>query len=188
MKLKPFVNHTRLQSDCPVRIRALRKGDVRACAELVAATPLWQRYRYDAARCARDLDEALQRRDLIQVAVNGKSIVGLAWVLPRGGFGRIPYLKLLAVREGARSRGVGAALLRASHKTGDLILMVSDFNRRARRFYAALGYERVGAIKGLVLEGVTEVMLFKAGADQDAKSVTPHPTLPRKRGRERRSR
>ncbi len=155
------MNHTRLQPQASLRIRALRKGDVRACAELVAATPLWRRYRYDEKRCARDLGEALKRRDLINLAVSGSSILGLAWVLPRGGFGRIPYLKLLAVREGARGHGVGAKLLRASHPSGDLLLMVSDFNRRARRFYAAQGYERVGAIKGLVLEGVTEIVMFK---------------------------
>lgn len=146
-----------------VRIRALRAADIPACADLVAMTPLWQRYRYGASRCARDLIEALKRRDLIHVAVSGKSMVGLAWVLPRGGFGRIPYLKLLAVREDARSHGVGAALLRASHASGDLILLVSDFNRRAQRFYAALGYERVGAIRDLVLTGTTEIMLFKRG-------------------------
>jgi GNAT superfamily N-acetyltransferase len=146
-----------------VRIRALRAGDIPACASLVATTPLWQRYRYDARRCARDLTEALERRDLLRVAVSGKSVVGLAWVLPRGGFGRIPYLKLLAVGEGARSQGVGAALLRAIHRGGDLILLVSDFNRRARRFYAAQGYERVGAIRGLVLPETTEILLFKRG-------------------------
>ena len=84
-------------------------------------------------------------------------------MLPRGGFGRIPYLKLLAVGKGARGQGVGAALLRAIHRNSDLILLVSDFNRRARRFYAAQGYERVGAIRGLVLPGTTEIMLFKRG-------------------------
>ena len=84
-------------------------------------------------------------------------------MLPRGGFGRIPYLKLLAVSEGSRGHGVGAALLRAIHRKGDLLLLVSDFNRRARRFYAAQGYERVGAIRGLVLPETTEIILYKRG-------------------------
>ncbi len=144
-----------------VRIRALRAADIPACASLVATTPLWQRYRYDAKRCARDLAEGLKRRDLMQVAVSENTLVGLAWVLPRGGFGRIPYLRLLAVGEHARSRGVGAALLKASHKGGDLVLLVSDFNRRAQRFYAAQGYRKVGGIPGLVLPEVTEVLMYK---------------------------
>jgi GNAT superfamily N-acetyltransferase len=157
--------HLNLESPTliPIRIRALRAADIPACATLVATTPLWQRYRYTETRCARDLAGALARRDLIKVAISGGAIVGLAWVLPRGGFGRIPYLKLLAVGDGARNRGVGAALVRAIHQSGDLILLVSDFNRRARRFYAAQGYERVGAIRGLVLPETTEIMLYKRG-------------------------
>lgn len=156
-----------------VRIRALRAGDIPACASLVATTPLWQRYRYNAKKCVRDLTEALQRRDLIRVAISGKAIAGLAWVLPRGGFGRIPYLKLLAVGEGARGHGVGAALLRAIHRRGDLILLVSDFNRRAQRFYAAQGYERVGAIRGLVLPETTEIMLYKRGGATGSRRRRP---------------
>ena len=61
---------------------------------------------------------------------------------------RIPYLKLLAVGEGrTRSKGVGAALLQSGpSKHGDLVLLlVSDFNRRAQRFYAAPGYTGAGA-------------------------------------------
>ena len=128
---------------------------------MVASTPLWKRYRYGERRCARDLRAALARGDRILVATDGGTVVGIAWVMPKGGFGRIPYLKLLAVSADARGRGVGAALLEASHRAGDLVLLVSDFNRRARRFYARLGYVRAGAIPDLVLPGVTELLLFK---------------------------
>ncbi len=139
----------------------MRREDVAICAEMVADTPLWQRYGYGERLCARDLRAGLARGDRLNVALLGGTLAGLAWILPRGGFGRIPYLKLLAVSAKARGQGVGGALLGASHSSGDLVLLVSDFNRRARRFYAALGYERVGALPGLVLPGVTEVLLFK---------------------------
>ncbi len=145
-----------------VHIRPLRRADIAACATLVAETPLWQRYRYDQARCTADLREALARGDDLHVAVSGaKTVVGLAWVLPRGAFGRVPYLKLLAVASAVRSQGVGPRLLAAAEQYGKLMLLVSDFNRRARRFYARNGYRRVGTLPGFALPDVTEIVLFK---------------------------
>jgi GNAT superfamily N-acetyltransferase len=167
-----------LQQRTPLRIRPLRRGDVEFCAAMIARTPLWQRYRYGEERCARDLRAGLADRDQMLVALLGGEVAGLAWVLPRGGFGRVPYLKLLAVSAEARGRGVGAALLQASHSSGDLLLLVSDFNRRARRFYAALGYQKVGAIPDLVLPGVTEVLMFK----REARRRTPSLPFPGKAG------
>ncbi|MHB8420501.1 MAG: GNAT family N-acetyltransferase, partial [Myxococcales bacterium] len=87
---------------------------------------------------------------------------GLAWVLRRGTFGRSPYLKLLAVAEGSRGQGVGAALLAAAEAVGGgLTLLVSDFNTAAQAFYRRQGYAQVGALPDFVLPGVTELILRK---------------------------
>jgi len=98
--------------------------------------PALARYRYVRKRCAKDLREALARGDRLHVATGEPGVLGLAWVLPHGGFGRTPYLKLLAVSEHARGAGIGARLLRAAEGDDTLMLLVSDFNRAARRFYA----------------------------------------------------
>jgi len=142
-RIESIANEISLKERPPiVRVRDFRIGDLATAAELVSSIPLWQRYGYTEGRCARDLRAAARRRDRLKVAVSGKTIVGLAWVLPLGGFGRFPYLKILAVHESARDRGAGAALLEAAEAGGDLLLLVSDFNRRGRRFYEAHGYLR----------------------------------------------
>lgn len=158
------------------RLRSLRAADIPACAALVGATPLWQTYGYSAARCARDLATALARGDELHVLVAGAVISGLAWVIPRGGFGRTRYLKLLVVEERSRGRRLGEQLLRSSEARGDLMLLVSDFNHRARRFYARQGYLRVGALPGYVLPGVTEIAMYKQA--KAPKPIIPSSRLP----------
>ncbi len=144
-------------------IRPLAEHDVTACAALVAAAPLWQRYGYGAERCAADLRAALQRDDALFCADAAGAAVGLAWVLPRGTFGRSPYLKLLAVAENWHGRGTGGRLLAAAESVGngELTLLVSDFNAGARRFYRRNGYREVGGLTDFVLPGVTEMILRK---------------------------
>ncbi|MHB1844856.1 MAG: GNAT family N-acetyltransferase [Deltaproteobacteria bacterium] len=129
----------------------------------MAEAPLWRRYGYGRERCAQDLSEALERGgDALFCAELEQTPVGLAWVLPRGAFGRSPYLRLIAVAESARGKGIGALLLREAERlTGELFLLVSEFNAEARRFYAREGYVQVGALPGFVLPDVTELLLRK---------------------------
>lgn len=145
-------------------IRDLVASDIAACARLVSATPLWRRYGYTAARCTADLRAALKRADRIKIAEVGPRVVGLAWVMPKGAFGRAPYLKLLAVDSLSRGGGIGVALLRAGEAGGALCLLVSDFNVAARRFYRREGYRQVGALPAFVLPGVTEILMYRVPA------------------------
>jgi [ribosomal protein S18]-alanine N-acetyltransferase len=146
-----------------VEVRPLAGEDVPPLARLVAGTPLWQRYGYLEERCAADLGAALaEGQDALFAAGPPGAPRGLAWVLRRGAFGRAPYLKLLAVAEGDRGQGVGAALLAAAEAVGpELVLLVSDFNDGARAFYGRQGYIQVGALADFVLPGVTELILRK---------------------------
>jgi GNAT superfamily N-acetyltransferase len=148
-------------------VRPLEARDVQACARLVAQTPLWKKYGYGAERCAADLTAALEARQDAILCVEHEGVpTGLAWVLPRGTFGRSPYLKLIAVAEAHRGRGLGALLLAAAEAVGggELTLLVSDFNEEARRFYLDHGYREIGALEGFVLPDVTERILRKARA------------------------
>lgn len=144
-------------------IRPARPEDLPACAALIAGTPLWRRYGYGALRCAADLAAALEFGDALFCAEAQGRPVGIAWILPRGGFGRAPYLKLLAIAEGHRGAGLGASLLRAAEAVGHgaLLLLVSDFNEAAHRFYLREGYVEVGALPDFALAGVTERILQK---------------------------
>jgi GNAT superfamily N-acetyltransferase len=149
------------------RVRPLEARDIAACAKLVAEAPLWRRYGYSAERCAADLTAALAARgDVLLCAELGGEPVGLAWVLPRGTFGRSPYLRLIAVAAAQRGHGLGALLLEGAEQVGhgELTLLVSDFNADARRFYELHGYREVGALADFVLPGVSERILRKTPA------------------------
>ena len=85
---------------------------------------------------------------------------------PKGAFGRSDYLKRIAVDDALRGGGVGAALLEAIEAEAraagrDLVLLVSDFNDGAQRFYRAHGYQEVGRLPAYVLADVDEVLMWK---------------------------
>lgn len=147
-------------------IRPLTASDIPTIADWIAAIPLWQRYDYSASRAAEGLEHALARNDLLLTAdCDGASACGLVWCMPRGVFGRSMYLRLLGVREDFHGAGLGAGLLdaaeQAAARSHDMILLVSDFNHGAQRFYERQGYRQVGALPGYVLPDVTELIYRK---------------------------
>jgi ribosomal protein S18 acetylase RimI-like enzyme len=43
----------------------------------------------------------------------------------------------------------------------DIFLLVSDFNTDAQNFYARLGYVQVGKLDDYVVQGVSELVMWK---------------------------
>jgi ribosomal protein S18 acetylase RimI-like enzyme len=149
-----------------VTVRALRADEVPALARALAALPLLRRYGRPEQRVAGDLAAALARGEGLLVAEGAAGPAGLAWFLRAGTFGMGGYLRLIAVVEGAQGSGVGAALLAAfeaevARESRHAFLLVSDFNEAAQRFYARHGYQRAGALPGIVLPDVAEVIYWK---------------------------
>jgi ribosomal protein S18 acetylase RimI-like enzyme len=149
----------------PLEIKPLAESDCAAAAAIVVANPLWtERYRYPEEKVLGELREALARGDLI-LGAYGLELAGFAWVIPRGAFGRYPYLRLLAVSPAAQSRGLGAQLLKAAEQqcagARQLLLMVSDFNQGAQRFYQRCGYQQVGSCPDYALDGIAEQIWMK---------------------------
>jgi ribosomal protein S18 acetylase RimI-like enzyme len=149
-----------------VEIRPLAEAEIPALADGLAALPLMVRYGRDARALSRALEAALARREGLLVALVDGAPAGLAWFLPAGTLALGGYLRLIAVLAGGEGRGVGAALLRAfetetARASAHAFLLVSDFNEAAQRFYAREGYQRVGALPGLVLSDVAEVLYWK---------------------------
>lgn len=157
-----------------VAIRPLAEPDLPALARGLAALPLMARYGRTAERLEASLRAALGRGEGLLVAEDGGAVLGLAWFLPAGTLALGGYLRLIAVldgrpgEEGAPNtrRGVGAALLAAfeaevARTSAHAFLLVSDFNERAQAFYARHGWARVGALPGLVLPDVGEVLYWK---------------------------
>jgi len=149
-----------------VELRAAAAADLPALAEGLARLPLMIRYGRSAARLAADLEAALGRGDGLLLAVEPRGVVGLAWFLRQGTFGLGAYLRLMAVLPEAQARGVGAALLaafedEAAAAGAHAFLLCSDFNGPAQRFYERHGWGRAGALPGLVLPGVDELVYWK---------------------------
>jgi GNAT superfamily N-acetyltransferase len=147
-------------------IRPLALADVAPLAGELERLPLMARYGRDAARLAADLRAALARGEGLLVEEEDGRVRGLAWFLASGTFALGGYLRLIAVAPGATGGGVGAALLaafeaEAAKASRHAFLLVSDFNDGAQRFYERHGYARVGAIPGLVLADVAELVYWR---------------------------
>jgi [ribosomal protein S18]-alanine N-acetyltransferase len=109
---------------------------------------------------------AFQRPEcLLFVARDSNGRGGFALVAPRGVAGA-PYLAAIAVEPGWRSRGVGAALLarceaEAARTSRHFFLCVSSFNARAQAFYGRHGYRRVGEFDDYIIDGASELLMYK---------------------------
>lgn len=149
-----------------MRIRPLEADDVATLAPALAALPLMARYGRGAAGLARAIEAARARGEGLLVADEDGALRGLAWYLTEGTLALGGYLKLIAVVAGGEGKGTGPALLRAfeaetARASPHAFLLVSDFNEGAQRFYEREGYRRVGALPGLVLPEVAEVLYWK---------------------------
>jgi len=149
-----------------VSVRKACADDLDALAQIVANTPLWQRYGVTVATARIALEGGLARNEAVLTIDTDGALGGLAWVQPQAGFGRSPYLKWLGVAPGGNRRGLGRELLRGAEDAArttraELILLCSDFNLDGQRFYEREGYARVGALPDYVLLGVAELVYFK---------------------------
>ena len=147
-------------------VRPLAAADVPHLAEALAPLPLLARYGRRADRLAADLLAGLARGEGLLAWEESGEALGLAWFLRDGTFGLGGYLRLIALAPGAAGRGAGAGLLAAFEAEVALssrhaFLLVSDFNEGAQRFYQRHGWSRVGALPGLVLPDVAEVVYWK---------------------------
>ena len=90
---------------------------------------------------------------------------GAMIIHPRG-LASSPYLKSIVIEEGYRNKGIGRELLK--HGEGHFravskhfFLCVSSFNTRARALYEKLGYRKVGEFSDYIIEGQSEILLYK---------------------------
>ena len=77
-----------------------------------------------------------------------------------------PYIASLAVREDLRGTGVGSRMLQFAEdffrgESRHIFICVSSFNTRARELYVRLGYSVVGEFKDYIIEGESEILLWK---------------------------
>jgi ribosomal protein S18 acetylase RimI-like enzyme len=110
------------------------------------------------------------------VALDGEQVTGFVVLCMHGAL--VGYLKSVAVREEWRSRGLGRHLIafaedRIFTEAANVFLLVSSFNRRARRLYERLGYEFVGELTDYWLPGHSELLLRKTRGPISAVGAGP---------------
>lgn len=149
-----------------MNIRPMLPADAPACARIMAETPLWQRYGVSEQSARGRFECGLAEGATIAVAEIEGWVAGFVWYQRRGVFGRSGYIMLIGVAPGLYQRGVGAALMAYAEaelfrEAADIFLLVSDFNRDARRFYERRGYRLVGRVPAYVLPNVDELIYHK---------------------------
>ncbi|MEO8606589.1 MAG: GNAT family N-acetyltransferase [Chloroflexota bacterium] len=147
-------------------IRPMTRADMPKLAAWMVEAPLWKRYDLTIEKVVANFEGGLSRADWLLVAESDLQAVGFAWAIPKGAFGRSPYLRLIGVHPDKAGAGIGAKLLDEIERMAlpishDLFLLVSDFNQGAQRFYLRQGYEQIGAVPGYVIPDVTELIFRK---------------------------
>lgn len=76
------------------------------------------------------------------------------------------YIKILAVTELSRNRGIGKLLMQQAEAKifstlNNVFLCVSAFNTNAREFYRNMGYQEIGVLKDYLVKGEDEILLRK---------------------------
>jgi ribosomal protein S18 acetylase RimI-like enzyme len=155
--------------DVSIRVRRLTRNDLKACIHIVHADPFYRSYGIDLNRLKKAMTQAVvahrnRGAGYFLGAFQGKLLVGFAWFTERGGLERLPYLRMIAVGEHAKGRGVGRTLLAAFEKTHGrgLMLLVTQTNRAAILFYKALGFKFVGTLRDFVRKGTHERLYWRS--------------------------
>lgn len=149
-------------SNPTVSIRALRnQAEAAFCAQFMVASEPW-------LTLGLTFEQAMQRltnpsREVL-VAMVEDQLVGVM-ILDLGGVLN-GYIQILAVHPDWRGRGVGAQMIawaeeRIFQQSPNVFLCVSSFNADAQRFYARLGYQRVGVLPDFLTVGHAEIILRK---------------------------
>lgn len=150
-------------TDAPAFVIAAAVGDdAEWAARLMAASDPWLTLGRGVEQCRAS---CLRSEFILFVARAGSERCGFALVNPRGVAGA-PYLASIATEPSWRSRGTGAALLEhcerwAAETSRHFFLCVSSFNTRAQAFYLRHGYRQVGAFEDYIIDGASELLMYK---------------------------
>lgn len=147
-------------------IRPMTWADVPAVAAILADNRLWQRYGVTVESATQRLERGLAAGATLAVAEVTGQVAGFVWYVAEGAFQRSGYIMLLGVAPGAHGQGIGRALLAHAEAalfaaSSSILLLVSDFNGEAQRFYQRCGYAQVGVLPDYVLPGVSELIYAK---------------------------
>lgn len=149
-------------------IRYWTHQDVAAIAEIMAAHALWQHYGVTRENAEVRLLKLSRQGEWGFVAEESESGAISGFVLFNGQtFGESGYVRLLGVRPGSTSGGLGAVLLKRVEEhllqqhIYRVVLLCTEWNDDAQKFYRRQGYDRVGRLPDWVMPNTAEVIFAK---------------------------
>lgn len=153
---------------CNQDIRTWEAGDVPDIARIMASHPLWQHYGVTTDRAKIRVKTLLDEGESGIVAVVPESHAVMGFVLFNDHtFGDSGYVRLFGVSPDCTSRGLGDRLLDYTQRamvangTQRVVLLCTEWNVGARRFYERHGFVRVGILTDWVMDGTNEVIYAK---------------------------
>mgnify|MGYP003716413009 FL=1 len=145
----------------------MEQHHLEGCANIIDGSSFFSQWGLRGESIARGLLVEIERRDAdLRVLLDEREqVMGFAWLMPRGAFGRSAYLRLIAIAEDERQKGGGRKLMETleddSLEPHGLALLVTSENTGARQFYERLGYEQVGLLPDYIKDGIDECLYIK---------------------------
>lgn len=156
------------RDEIEITIGFLDTQDIDDLAQWMIHVSLWQRYNLTVEKIVKQMNTALASSDKVFAIYERQRdlVIGFAWVVPQGMFGKSPYLKQIGIHPDYAGLGLGQDLLThieqyVAGTSRDLFLLVSDFNTRAQNFYQNQGYQQIGIVPAYVLPDVNELIYHK---------------------------
>lgn len=131
-------------------------------AELIASSEPWTTLNITLDQC---LAACSDKHNLVYIAQSNGKPCGVLVLQDRGVAGS-PYIKSIAIEPNHRSKGIGKLLLDFAENmfrpaSKHIFLCVSSFNKQAQKFYLTNGYEIAGEFKDYIVDGYSELLMYK---------------------------
>lgn len=131
-------------------------------AELMARSQPWKRLGVSREQCVSACHDPLHK---VYLARCRGQLAGFI-ILHYQGVAGAPYIKSICIDENFRNQRVGERMIHFAEElflpvSRHLFLCVSSFNKRAQSFYHRLGYEQVGEFKDFIIQGESEILMYK---------------------------
>lgn len=136
-------------------------NDVHECARMMASSEPWITLQRTAETLVPVISDPVKQ---VHVVRDGDGIAAFVILDLRGLTNG--YVQTICVRADRRGGGLGASLLgwaeqHIYQQSPNVFLCVSSFNPGAQKFYARLGYERIGVMREYVVPGLDEILMRK---------------------------
>jgi ribosomal-protein-alanine N-acetyltransferase len=144
------------------------RDDLEWCARVMAENEPWLTLKRDYESCLGVLSNAAKERYVVRANGDRAGLLILDMTGPFQG-----YIQTIGIAPAARNRGIGTRTLawaeeRIFRDSPNAFICVSSFNPAAQRLYERLGFEKIGVLKGFIVDEHDEWLLRKTRGSWDA--------------------